>query len=196
MATPVLADPMDKKSIYDMQTHSPSSALSHSQQTPTTRLAALLRDTRGSVSSALDMAQTHGQILVSRWIGLEQRVADVVRRTVPEGERLAPGIIYVGVAALAGPIFTRRRNFAVRWMSPLVFGAAAGAYFLPGTTSVVARNVWTRYGDPATIDRACEAWQSAKLAERRLRARVAANVQELRMSLQEGRGFSKEPKDK
>ncbi|KAJ2329474.1 hypothetical protein GGI00_003929, partial [Coemansia sp. RSA 2681] len=149
---------------------------------------ALLRETRQSAANAVNMAQTHGQLLVSKWIALEQQAADVVRRTVPEGERLAPGIIYVGVAALAGPIFTRRRNFAVRWVSPLVFGAAAAAYFLPGTASVVLRNVWGRYGDPKAIDSVCEQWQSAKLAERRLRARIAANVQELRMSLQQGRG--------
>ncbi|KAJ2494701.1 hypothetical protein IWW47_004464 [Coemansia sp. RSA 2052] len=151
---------------------------------------ALLRETRQSAANAVNMAQTHGQLLVSKWIALEQQAADVVRRTVPEGERLAPGIIYVGVAALAGPIFTRRRNFAVRWVSPLVFGAAAAAYFLPGTASVVLRNVWGRYGDPKAIDAVCEQWQSAKLTERRLRARIAANVQELRMSLQQGRGFS------
>ncbi|KAJ2862900.1 hypothetical protein GGH94_003984 [Coemansia aciculifera] len=184
ITTPVFAD--SKKSIYDEY---PREFPTTPHQQPPTRIIALLREVRHEATQALNMAQVHGQIVVDRWIGVEKQVADVVRRTVPQGESLAPGVIYVGVAALAGPIFTRRRNFAVRWTSPLVFGAMAAAYFLPGTSTVVLRNVWGRYGDPQTIDVLCAKWQSVKAAERQLRARVAGNVQELRMSLQQGRGF-------
>ncbi|KAJ2038884.1 hypothetical protein H4S03_002050 [Coemansia sp. S3946] len=184
ITTPVFAD--SKKSIYDEH---PRDYPTTPHQQPPTRIMALLREARHEATQALTMAQVHGQIVVDRWISVEKQVADVVRRTVPKGENLAPGIIYVGVAALAGPIFTRRRNFAVRWTSPLVFGAMAAAYFLPGTSTVVLRNVWGRYGDPQTIDVLCDKWQSVKKAERQLRARVASNVQELRMSLQQGRGF-------
>ncbi|KAJ2825533.1 hypothetical protein GGI24_003133 [Coemansia furcata] len=186
IVTPVFADVSSKKSIYDETPR--EYPATNAQQAPT-RIVALLREVRHEATEALRMAKTHGQIVVDRWIGVEKQVADVVRRTVPQGESLAPGVIYVGVAALAGPIFTRRRNFAVRYLSPLVFGAAAAAYFLPGTSTVVLRNVWGRYGDPNTIDALCARWQSVRAAERRLRNRVAANVQELRLSLQQGRGF-------
>ncbi|KAJ2897456.1 hypothetical protein IWW38_001712 [Coemansia aciculifera] len=183
----------DKKTIYDSPNPATDDTNADSQiSQQKTRIKALLGSTRRTTISFLTSVQVHGQALVSQWIGLERQVADLVRQTVPAGERLAPGIIYVGVAALAGPIFTRRRNFAVRWASPLVFGAAAAAYFLPGTASVVLRNVWGRYGDPKTIDYACEQWQSVRKAEQALKERVAANIQELRMSLQEGRGFSQQ----
>ncbi|KAJ2487434.1 hypothetical protein IWW37_005233, partial [Coemansia sp. RSA 2050] len=188
ITTPVLADSATKKSIYDDQ---PREFPATNTQPPT-RIIALLREARHEATTALSMARIHGQMVVDRWIHTEQQVADLVRRTVPRGESLAPGIIYVGVAALAGPIFTGRRNFVVRGLSPLVFGAAAAAWFLPGTSAVVLRNVWGRYGDPAAIDRACETWQGVKAAERQLRRRVAANVQELRLSLQQGRGFGRD----
>ncbi|KAJ1818003.1 hypothetical protein GGH91_004941, partial [Coemansia sp. RSA 2671] len=188
IATPVFADSATKKSIYDDQ---PREFPATNTQPPT-RIIAFLREARHEATTALSMVRIHGQMLVDRWIHTEQQVADVVRRTVPRGEALAPGIIYVGVAALAGPIFTGRRNFVVRGLSPLVFGAAAAAWFLPGTSAVVLRNVWGRYGDPAAIDRMCETWQSVKAAERQMRKRVAANVQELRLSLQQGRGFGQD----
>ncbi|KAJ1946497.1 hypothetical protein EC988_005540, partial [Linderina pennispora] len=175
----------NKKSIYDIeQREIPTQTLEP------TRLTALLRETREEAAHYLSMAKTHGQIVVDRWIDTEKRFAALVKRTVPEGEKLAPGIIYVGVAALAGPIFMRKRNFAVRYMSPLLFGTAAGFYFLPGTSNVILRNVWGRYGDPTTIDRVKQQWEDVKQAQRDARGKVTEAVQELRMSLQEGRGFA------
>ncbi|KAJ1667599.1 hypothetical protein IW140_002178 [Coemansia sp. RSA 1813] len=142
------------------------------------------------------MTRAHGQMVVDRWIDTEKRIAHLVERTVPRGEKLAPGIIYIGVASLAGPIFTRRRNFAIRWTSPLVFASLASFYFLPGTSNVVMRNIWGRYGDPATIDMIRDKWREAKQAEHSFRLRVADSVQELRLSLQEGRGFSVNKSDR
>ncbi|KAJ2869063.1 hypothetical protein GGI22_000494 [Coemansia erecta] len=122
---------------------------------------------------------------------MEQRIAATVERTVPRGEKLVPGIIYVGVAALAGPIFTRKRNFAIRWTSPFLFASLASFYFVPGTANVVLRNIWGRYGDPGTLDAVRAQWHAVKETERSVRVRVADSVQELRLSLQEGRGFGK-----
>ncbi|KAI9503429.1 apolipo protein O-domain-containing protein [Coemansia spiralis] len=141
------------------------------------------------------MIKMHGQALVDRWIATEKQIVQVVERTVPQGERLAPGIVYVGVAALAGPIFTRRRNFAIRWTSPFVFASLASFYFLPGTANVVLRNIWGRYGDPKTIDNIRDRWQSVKRAEREFRDGLADSIQELRLSLQEGRKFSSDSKN-
>ncbi|KAJ2808893.1 hypothetical protein H4R20_000538 [Coemansia guatemalensis] len=188
----VYAEASDKKTIYDSSISEESSAYNErTHRRPTeTRISAALGNLRAEGSHVAKGIQHHGQQLIRQWIAAEQRVERVVRSTVPEGERLAPGIVYVGVAMLAGPIFTRRRNVVVRWLSPWVFGTAAMAWFLPGTTAVVVRNVWGRYGDPTTIDRAKEWWTELCKAQRRMRDAMTDRVQQLRMSLQEGRGFS------
>ncbi|KAJ1723223.1 hypothetical protein LPJ53_002435 [Coemansia erecta] len=178
----------EKKSIYD--THEREYPVSSPTQQPT-RLQHLMRQLRNDTREAAETVQARGQLVVQHWIMLEQHIARVVRNTVPSGEKLAPGILYVGVAALAGPIFTRKRNFAVRWTSPLLFGAAAAAYWLPGTAQVVLRNVWARYGDPTTIDRVAEMWSEVRQKRREAVRSVQEGVQELRMSLQEGREFGK-----
>ncbi|KAJ2005070.1 hypothetical protein H4R26_002158 [Coemansia thaxteri] len=179
---------MDKKSIYDEhQREYPSSTALLAE--PPTRLVSALRSAREEAISLIHVARTHGQLAVQQWIGVERAAAALVQRTVPEGERLAPGIIYVGVAALAGPIFTRRRNFALRWLSPLLFASATAAYALPGTSTVVLRNVWGRYGDPAAIDWAVEQYRGARVATQDARTRLVNAVQELRLSLQQGRRY-------
>ncbi|KAJ2519150.1 hypothetical protein H4217_002877 [Coemansia sp. RSA 1939] len=197
-STPIHADydsTAAKKTIYDQQAAAPPAAQPRESGVADAvpRVVAYTRAARAQAAAAARVAGGHGQAAVERWIAAEQRVAAVVRRTVPRGESLAPGIVYVGVAALAGPIFTRRRNFAVRWASPVLFASAAAVCFLPGTAAVVARNVWGRYGDPAAIDAVAARWDAARLAVRRLSLRAAAVVQELRMAMQEGRPFSPPP---
>ncbi|KAJ1882700.1 hypothetical protein LPJ57_000729 [Coemansia sp. RSA 486] len=178
----------NKKSIYDQEVREIPAVTAEQQPT---RLYALMRQLREDTLRTATLVKKHGQCLVNEWINVERHVARVVRNTVPEGEKLAPGIIYVGVATLAGPIFTRKRNFAVRWASPFVFGALAAGYFLPGTAQVVLRNVWGRYGDPQSIDRMANAWNDIKDKKQQLKSQLAENVQELRLSLQEGREFGK-----
>ncbi|KAJ2765030.1 hypothetical protein IWQ56_003121 [Coemansia nantahalensis] len=194
MTRPVHAEgAADKKSIYDREARQTSERRAEGAQLGTTRIAEVLRTAREAAACVLTEAQREGQQVVNKWICAEKYVERVVRDTVPRGEKLVPGLLYVGVAALAGPIFTRKRNFAVRWMSPVVFGAAASAWFLPGTSSVILRNVWGRYGDPATIDQACDTVAGAWKAQQRAQAQLAGKIQELRMSLQEGRGFTTAP---
>ncbi|KAJ2710348.1 hypothetical protein H4R19_003788, partial [Coemansia spiralis] len=189
MTGPVHAEgAADKKSIYDSEARRAPERGADGAQPGTTRIVQALRSAREASGSVLANAQREGQKAVDKWICAEKYVERVVRDTVPRGEKLVPGILYVGVAALAGPIFTRRRNFAVRWASPFVFGAAAAACFLPGTSSVILRNVWGRYGDPGTIDRACDAVAEAWAAQQRARAQLAGKIQDLRMALQDGRG--------
>ncbi|KAJ2517006.1 hypothetical protein GGI11_003286 [Coemansia sp. RSA 2049] len=197
-STPIHADydsTATKKTIYDQQPAAPPAAQTKENGVADAvpRVVAYTREARAQAAAVARLAGSHGQAVVDRWIATEKRVESVVRRTVPRGESLAPGIVYVGVAALAGPIFTRRRNFAIRWMSPVLFASAAAVCFLPGTAAVVARNVWGRYGDPAAIDAVAARWDAARLAVRQLRVRVAGAVQELRMAMQEGRPFSPPP---
>ncbi|KAJ2720008.1 hypothetical protein GGI07_004878 [Coemansia sp. Benny D115] len=179
-----------KKSIYDDVSPSTTVPPVSAEEAPT-RLLALTRGLRNDAQNFATFLQVHGQIAISSVISLERRVASVIERTVPRGERLAPGIIYVGIAALAGPIFTRRRNFAVRWTSPILFAAAAGAYFLPGTSQVVLRNVWGRYGDPQAVDRLVEGMGAVKMQVDSIKSWARESVQELRMAMQEGRSFGR-----
>ncbi|KAJ1734194.1 hypothetical protein LPJ61_001208, partial [Coemansia biformis] len=193
-ANPVHAEgAADKKPIYDEERRQVPESRAGGAQAGTTRIVGALRSAREAASCTLTEMQKEGQWAVDRWICAEKYVERVVQSTVPKGEKLVPGILYVGVAALAGPIFTRRRNFAVRWASPLVFGAAAAAWFLPGTSSVVLRNVWGRYGDPSAIDRAGETVADAWAAQQRARELLADKIQELRLALQSGRGLTAAP---
>ncbi|KAJ2611377.1 hypothetical protein H4S08_003195 [Coemansia sp. RSA 1365] len=184
----VYAEGYDKKAIYDSSINEEDE---HTQKkTAETRISATLGNLRADGKHLVKGIQCHGQQIVRQWIEAEQRVERVIKNTVPEGERLAPGIVYVGVAMLAGPIFTRRRNVMVRWLSPWIFGSAAMSWFLPGTTAVVVRNIWGRYGDATSIDRAKERWTDLWNVQKKFQKDLADRVQQLRISLQEGRGFS------
>ncbi|KAJ2559355.1 hypothetical protein EV175_000384 [Coemansia sp. RSA 1933] len=178
-----------KKTIYDTAEQATVPPPAGLQTAGVPRLVGWIGDVRQEGADLARMIRQHGQLLVDRWISTEKRIAATVERTVPRGEKLVPGIIYVGVASLAGPIFTRKRNFAIRWISPLVFASAASFYFLPGTANVVLRNIWGRYGDPATVDEVRDKWRAMKVAESRFRTRITDIVQEIRLALQEGRSF-------
>ncbi|KAJ1945797.1 hypothetical protein GGF37_001519 [Kickxella alabastrina] len=177
-----------KKPIYD--SHLREYPAIPATQSPS-HLSLILGQLRHTTRDLAAQTQHYGQLLVNHWILVEQKIAQTVSNTVPQGEKLAPGIIYVGVAALAGPIFTRKRNFAVRWCSPFVFGGLAAGYFLPGTAQVVLRNVWGRYGDPKSIDQVAATWENVRRKEAEVKRSLAGSVQELRLSLQEGRGFGR-----
>lgn len=62
------------------------------------------------VSSTKDLQEgVHNQ--VSKWIGVERRVEKQVLEIIPRDEALNPGLLYVGVATLAGSVFGRYREF-------------------------------------------------------------------------------------
>ncbi|KAJ1807269.1 hypothetical protein LPJ77_003114 [Coemansia sp. RSA 2523] len=175
-----------KKSIYDTdQRHPTPSPLHLAEQT--TRISHITQQARTSVTRALCDVRATGQQVVNHWICMEREIARVINNTVPKSERLMPSMAYVGVAMLAGPIFMRKRNFMVRWMSPFVFGATAMAWQLPGTSMTVVRNVWARYGDPEAIDRVQEGWRRVWAHQRIFKDMVVEKVEGLRMALQEGR---------
>ncbi|KAJ1850058.1 hypothetical protein LPJ70_000058 [Coemansia sp. RSA 2708] len=178
-----------RKSIYD--TDPPPPAYPQPLSTTTTRLAQATGTLRTQTVRVLCGLRAHGQLAVDSWIALERRVAGIVGATVAPGERLLPAAVYVGVAALAGPIFMRRRAWPVRWASPVVFAGLAAAVVLPGTAMTVVRNVWARYGDPAAIDRAQDAVSAARRSQREAREAAVAWVERLRMALQEGRPVEK-----
>ncbi|KAJ1857131.1 hypothetical protein GGH12_004042 [Coemansia sp. RSA 1822] len=178
-----------KKSIYDTEQRHPTPSPLHLAQ-QTTRISHITQQVRESVTHTLCDVRATGQQVVNHWICVEREIARVINNTVPRTERLMPNMAYVGVAILAGPIFMRKRNFLVRWMSPVMFGAAAMAWQLPGTSMTVVRNVWARYGDSEAIDRVQEGWRRVWAHQRILKNMMVEKVEGLRMALQEGRATS------
>ncbi|KAJ7020668.1 apolipo protein O-domain-containing protein [Mycena alexandri] len=80
-------------------------------------------------------AHAHVQSLVSRWIGVENRVEHRVKALLPPDERLVPGVLYAAIAFLSGAIIARHRILPVRALLPPVLGTAAFAHFLPKTSA-------------------------------------------------------------
>ena len=61
-----------------------------------------------------------------------------VSSLIADDEPLTPGILYVGVATLAGSVFTRYRSFPLRFLTPPLFLVGSLNYFLPRTTQNVS----------------------------------------------------------
>ncbi|RUS18039.1 apolipo protein O-domain-containing protein, partial [Endogone sp. FLAS-F59071] len=119
----------------------------------------------------------HIQTLTDQWIKFEQSVERTVKETIAPGEQALPGVIYVGVAGLAGNIVARNRGIFLRLTSPLIFATAASYYFLPGTT----RNVGTQlYRLEQQFPAAVSAHQSISDAARQARAQIDETVGQLR----------------
>ncbi|KAJ1025872.1 hypothetical protein NDA16_002498 [Ustilago loliicola] len=83
-------------------------------------LSHLTTDTRHSVRN-----------LVDRWISIERSVEGEVKSLIPASEPLTPGLLYVGVATLAGSIFTRYRAFPIRILTPPLALIASLNFFNP-----------------------------------------------------------------
>ncbi|KAJ9107177.1 hypothetical protein QFC19_002837 [Naganishia cerealis] len=56
---------------------------------------------------------------------------------LPKDEPLTPGILYIGVAGLAGSVLARNRNILVRLLLPPTLLVASSPYFLPQTSANV-----------------------------------------------------------
>lgn len=106
----------------------------------------LLDTTRGARSAV------QGQ--VDRWIGVEKAVesgymvcmhaerwttkltftsSDRVSSLIPDDEPITPGMLYVGIATLAGSVFTRYRSLPIRLVAPPLLFVGSLNYFLPST---------------------------------------------------------------
>lgn len=87
-------------------------------------LSHLTTDTRHSVRS-----------LVDRWISVERSIEGEVKTLIPASEPLTPGLLYVGVATLAGSIFTRYRAFPIRILTPPLALVVSLTHFNPQLAS-------------------------------------------------------------
>ncbi|KAJ9112696.1 hypothetical protein QFC22_006198 [Naganishia vaughanmartiniae] len=59
------------------------------------------------------------------------------KSVLPKNEPLTPGILYIGVAGLAGSVLARNRNILVRLLLPPTLLVASSPYFLPQTSANV-----------------------------------------------------------
>ncbi|KAJ6498234.1 apolipo protein O-domain-containing protein [Mycena vulgaris] len=83
--------------------------------------------------------EAHAQVqgLVSRWIGVENRVEHRIKSLLPPDERLVPGALYAAIAFLSGAILARHRALPIRAVLPPLLGVAAATHFLPKTSANV-----------------------------------------------------------
>ncbi|KAF7320677.1 MICOS complex subunit [Mycena chlorophos] len=92
---------------------------------------------RRTATAHLRAAHAEVQGVVSRWIGVENRVEHRIKALLPPDERLTPGVLYVGVAILTGAILARHRGLPTRIVLPPVLGLGAATHFLPKLSSNV-----------------------------------------------------------
>ncbi|KAI5290103.1 hypothetical protein KEM52_000567 [Ascosphaera acerosa] len=82
---------------------------------------------------------------LSRALQHETRVAGAVAALAPSpasGEKLAPGLAYVGVSGMAGSILARNRGVLLRAAAPVALAGVAAAYCLPVTMANVGALVF------------------------------------------------------
>ncbi|KAN0065494.1 hypothetical protein ACQY0O_001331 [Thecaphora frezii] len=102
------------------------------QLVPTqTELERQIGAARKSIQSATSDVRSGVANSVERWIEVEKRVEHEVKSVIPNDEPLTPGLLYVGVATLAGSVFTRFRSFPIRFVTPPLFLLASLNYFQP-----------------------------------------------------------------
>ncbi|KAI0341362.1 hypothetical protein BDW22DRAFT_294141 [Trametopsis cervina] len=89
---------------------------------------------RRAVTATYLDAQARVQGVVSRWIGVEQRVERRVKSLVAPEEPLTPGLLYVGVATLTGSVIARNRTIFARIFLPPTLLVLSLNHFLPKTS--------------------------------------------------------------
>lgn len=77
-----------------------------------TRLVQHVGEARRALTSSTESLRKSVHDNVSSWIGVERRVERKVLEIIPDDEPLSPGLIYVGIATLAGSVFGRYREYS------------------------------------------------------------------------------------
>lgn len=80
-----------------------------------TELQAQVGVVRRHIETATASSRDHLFGLVNRWIHFEHTVEARVKSLVPPQEPVVPGLLYVGVATLAGSIYGRYRKCCI-WL--------------------------------------------------------------------------------
>ncbi|KAJ9474410.1 MICOS subunit MIC26 [Pseudozyma hubeiensis] len=142
---PIYPQPDPKVEIVPVQTE-----LERQVGSARRTLSHLTTDTRHSVRS-----------LVDRWINIERSIEGEVKSLVPAHEPLTPGLLYVGVATLAGSIFTRYRAFPIRLLTPPLALVVSLNYFNPNLATNLGEyytQVEQKYAPALTEQR--RSWQN------------------------------------
>ncbi|CAO1634468.1 unnamed protein product [Sympodiomycopsis kandeliae] len=130
MSSPVMAEESVKSKlpIYPTESQPPQVIETH------TALESHVGEARKAIVSSTESLRQSVHQNVSKWIGVERRVEKQVLELIPRDEALNPGLLYVGVATLAGSVFGRYRTLPIRLISPPIFFFASLNYFLPKTS--------------------------------------------------------------
>ncbi|KAF8317895.1 hypothetical protein DL93DRAFT_2095465 [Clavulina sp. PMI_390] len=98
-----------------------------------TELERTIGTARTHATMAYDNSRSQVHSLVDKWIGVEAKVEHRVKSLIPKDETITPGILYVGVATMAGSILGRTRALPVRILLPPTLFLISFPYFLPKT---------------------------------------------------------------
>lgn len=89
-----------------------------------------------------DKAKEYADNKFEKYLNYERNVVTTVASLKSAREEVLPNGIYVLIATLTGSIVSRRRNIALRALTPIVFGVSAFAYFMPGTFKNTRNLTW------------------------------------------------------
>lgn len=97
---------------------------------------------RKFLAKNFDKADNKLQTTFNKYLEVEDSVSSTVVGLKSPHEDMLPGTIYILVGTLTGSILARRRNFLLRFASPVIFGLASFAYFLPETFNNTRAFAW------------------------------------------------------
>ncbi|KDN39835.1 hypothetical protein K437DRAFT_258882 [Tilletiaria anomala UBC 951] len=128
LASPIFAEERtrrEKLSIYDDPAPPVTVVEYH------TELERQVGSVRKAISNVTYDTQQSLRGVVNKWIKTEQSVEAKIRELVAKDEPITPGILYVGVATLAGSVFGRYRTLPIRLFAPPAFFFVSLNFFLP-----------------------------------------------------------------
>ncbi|KAJ6475960.1 apolipo protein O-domain-containing protein [Mycena vitilis] len=145
-----------------------------------THLGTVRRTATGQYRQAHDQVQG----LVSRWIGVEQKVEHRVKSLLAPDERLVPGALYAGIAFLSGAILARRRALPTRALLPSLLGTAAFVHFLPRTSANV--RTYASEVENKHFPKLAERHEMVKVQGAKLQASVGEGAEHIRAGVKGG----------
>jgi MICOS complex subunit MIC26 len=113
--------------------------------TPEERLAGHIARVRRFINVHVRLGQDMVAEKMDRYFELEHSVTDTIANLAPpkdSPEKILPGLLYVGVAGMAGALLVRRRNILLRGLTPLAFATGAAWAFIPETTRNTGDLLW------------------------------------------------------
>lgn len=146
-------------------------------------LASRIKTGREVVDQGLVTADAYTQ----RFRAREREVAESVSELRSQDEELVPNLFYVLIGGLTGSILSRRRNFALRAVTPVVGAGIAMKFFMPHTWNNLTTQL-AQY-ERRNLPRVAEAQDSVVGALDTATAKTRSAVSSVRKTIREWTGL-------